>query len=421
MQFARKAAIVSLLAFAACVTGGASNLSPRTPVVDRWLSRAQQSYRGADFDDAREAALAALKLAPHDPQVRVLNAQLALARLDFSEAIGFTEGIETVEAQGIRGRAYWYAGDLEAAADDLENMLRDPAVKDPWAREVAKLARRGTGRHPFSMTGDVVAAVDMPRAGPAILVPVELDGENILALVATSNTEVMLDSNSRRESSWVSLRFGGAIEVHDVPALTQDLAPISRQFGAPIKALLGVNLLRHLHVTFDRRGDQFVVRRADATPPPSGSRVPLWYVRGGAMLMPVNVNGREDGRSLFFVDTSSFFPLGLEEATWRKAGVDPATLKDDPVAANAKTGVVPDVKIGGFDLPRIPALMGGPIAGLDAKLGIDVDGVVGAGVLSLFRVTLTEGGRTMWLEPDPTLETSIAPESAAAAAPKGAK
>src|SRR5690606_19725670 len=99
--------------------------------------------------------------------------------------------------------------------------------KDPWARDVAKLARRGHGRHPFSIDG-VVAAVEMPGGGgPALVVPCELDGERILALVATNFGEMMIDSSTRKEPAWVNLRFGERFEVKDVPALTHDLSGIS--------------------------------------------------------------------------------------------------------------------------------------------------------------------------------------------------
>src|ERR1019366_7035925 len=195
----------------------------------------------------------------------------ALSRLDFATALRLTEGMQTTEASSIRGRSHWYAGDIEQAADDLEAMLQDPTVKDPWARDVSGLARRGQGRHPFAMEGGLITSVDMPHAGPALVVPCELEGESILALVATAVGEVVVDSATRHEPAWVNLRFGDRVEVKDVPALTQDLSGISRQLGSPIKALLGVNLLRHIHVTFDRSGDQFVVRKADPAPPTDAS------------------------------------------------------------------------------------------------------------------------------------------------------
>ena len=152
-------------------------------------------------------------------------------------------------------------------------MLLDPKVRDPWARDVATLAPRGSGRHPFQLEGGIVVRVDMPRArrrhplGAAIVVPCELDGERIFALVATGSSEVFIDSQlaSRPRLGELPFSTSSALEVKDVPALVQDLAPIARQLGVPIKALIGVNFLRHAHVTFDRRGRP--VRRPRRTIP----------------------------------------------------------------------------------------------------------------------------------------------------------
>ena len=208
-----------------------------------WTAR-RASYQSGDFEDARDAAAHALAAAPSDAEAREISARIALVRLDFPEVIRDTEGLDSSDARGLRGRAFWFSGDLEHAADELEAQLTDPQVKDPWAREVAGLARRGAGRHPFEMEGGIVASVEMPRAidrvplDAANVVPCELDGERILALVATGSSELLLDSNSRREPAWVSPRFD-RIEVKDVPALVQDSSPIARQIGVPIKALIG--------------------------------------------------------------------------------------------------------------------------------------------------------------------------------------
>jgi hypothetical protein len=375
----------------------------RAPLADKWLARAHASYKSGDFDDANVAGKSALQAAPNDPEIRLLGARIALSRLDFATALRLTEGMQTTEANSIRGRSHWYAGDIEQAADDLEAMLQDPTVKDPWARDVSGLARRGQGRHPFAMEGGLITSVDMPHAGPALVVPCELEGESILALVATAVGEVVVDSATRHEPAWVNLRFGDRVEVKDVPALTQDLSGISRQLGAPIKALLGVNLLRHIHVTFDRRGDQFVVRKADPAPPPDASRVPLWYVRGGGMLVRAGVGTTDDSFTALLVDTSALFPVALDDAMWKRAGIDVETLHPEQGTPNIRSGTLPSFKIGAFDLPKVPAVEGAPLADVQANVDVNLGGIVGAGLLYLFRVTIADEGRFMWLEPDPTM------------------
>lgn len=418
-----------VLVAASCGPPAESLVPVRPALAEQWYSRAKVAYKSGDFEDAHDAVNHAIQVAPKDPELKALGARVALTRLDFGEALKLTEGLRldgaaATDVHGIRGRAFWYNGDIDQAADELEAMLADPNVKDPWAREIAKLARRGSGRHPFMMEGGYIAPIEMPRGidrvplGPAHVVPIELEGDPILALVATGVSEMTIDSNARKEPAWVNLRFGGRIEVKDVPALTQDLAPISRQLGVPIKALLGVNLLRHLHVTFDRRGDQFIVRRSDPTPPPEGSRVPLWYLRGGGMTMHGLFTTTADGpETPLLVDSSRFLMLALQDDTWKKAGVDPKTLTPLVDAPNIRRGPVPNFKLGGFDLSRMPAMQGLEMGEFQQTLDVDVGGVVGAELLAFFRVTFADEGRFIWIEADPTLLAPPAVRGAPAGGP----
>ena len=389
----------------ACGDGPEAAVPTRNALADKWLVRAKQSYRGGDLDDACQAIDGAMKAAPKDIETRLVGARIALAKLDYNEAIGLTENIPGSDAKGVRGRAFWYAGDIERAADELDDMMRDPNVKDPWARDVSKLARRGQGRHPFAIEGGVVAAVEMPpELSPALVVPCELDGENILALVATNFGELMIDSASRKEPAWVNLRFDRRVEIKDVPALTHDLTNVSRQLGAPIKALLGVNVLRHMHVTFDRRASQFVVRKTDPPAPPEASRLPLFYARGGAMMMRGSVSAKEDGTTLFFVDSSAFYPLALDDNYLKRSGANLASFTAQPGApANWKMGYLPHFKLGTVELPQVPAMQGPNIGEYKQTFDVDLGGIVGAGLLAAFRVTFGEDGRWLWLELDETL------------------
>jgi hypothetical protein len=413
--------VASCVAVAACGSSLANQASVRAPLATQWFERAKTSYRAADFDDARDAARHAVGDAPNDAEIRELSARIALVRLDFAEALRLTEGLDSPEAHGIRGRAFWFTGDLEHAADELEAMLTDPKIKDSWARDVAGLSRRGAGRHPFEMEGGLVAEVDMPRAldrvplGAANVVPCELDGERILALVATGTSEVLLDTNSRHEAAWVNLRFD-RLEVKDVPALVQDLSAVTRQLGVPIKALIGAQLLRHAHATVDRRGDQFVVRQQEAPAPPDASRVPLYYLRGGGMVLRATVTARDDAPIPLLVDSSRPFPLFLQDAAWQKAGVDVRTLEAVPDAPGVKHGMVPMFRVGGFDLAKMPAIAGGDFSEMANAVDVDLAGVVGADLLAFFRITFADEGRFMWLEPDPTL---LGPASQPGTAPSG--
>jgi len=191
--------------------------------------------------------------------------------------------------------------------------------------------------------------------------------------------------------------------VKDVPAMVQDLSGVSRQMNVPVKALLGVNLLRHLNVTFDYIGGQFIVRAFPPPIPPSATRVPISYVKGGGMIMRSSFSTDKSAPSAaLLLDTSMAFPLALDADGWKKAGTSIASLKPFLPDPKLKQGLVPLLRLGAYDIPEIPALYGTPIADIERGVEVDLDGVVGSGLLAAFRVTLTDGGRAMWLEDMPS-------------------
>ena len=99
------------------------------------------------------------------------------------------------------------------------------------------------------------------------------------------------------------------------------------------------------------------------------------------------------------VDTTLTYPMALDLAGWKKAGVAPATLTLVPNSSSLRHGVVPSLRLGAYDVPHIPGLEGEvAVKEREQGLGIELDGLVGSGLLATFRVTLIDGGRAMWLE-----------------------
>jgi hypothetical protein len=86
---------------------------------------------------------------------------------------------------------------------------------------------------------------------------------------------------------------------------------------------------------------------------------------------------------------------------------------------------VPLLRLGAFDIPQVPAVFGTPIAEVEKGVEVDIDGIVGSGLLAYFRVTLTEEGRAMWLEDVPQSSPTAAPAPSSSspppATPKGDK
>lgn len=414
-------------------SGAPSGEANWPPIVKKWYDRADASFRQGDVDDATLAIDNAIRADAQRPEVKLLAAKVALSRLEFDRAIQLTEGMTSPAALSIRGRAFWYADRVTEAADVLERLVADPEVRDPWAVDIAKLARRGTGRKPFTMSGGLVAVSEMPRLGRSLLVPIELDGEPALAMVATGVPETVVDATAGADPKWISLKFADAIEVKDVPAIAKDLSGYSRQLNAPVKVLLGVNLLRRLRPTVDFLGGQFVVRSYEPPPPPAATTVGVHYIRGGGMLIRSSFGDPKAGKiGSLLIDTTMDLPLALDEGGWKKAGKDIKTLTPLQGSKTLTQGVVDMMAFGSLEVPGVPAVAGVPIADIEKPIDLDLDGVIGSGLVLLFRVTLADQGRTMWLEPMPVLppepaepnpaapasEAPVAPDTKAAA-PQG--
>lgn len=403
------------------LTLGCSAAAPQQaawpPLSKKWYDRAAESFHQGDIDDASLAVDNALRVEEKRPEIRILAAKVALAKLDFDRVIQLTEGERTSESDALRGRALWYSDRMTEAAEVLERLLTDPEVRDPWAVEVAKLARRSNGRTPFAMSGGLVAVSEMPRLGRSLLVPIELDGEPALAMIATGVPETVVDAPTGSEPKWVSLRFGEKILVKDVPALTKDLSGYSRQLNAPVKVLLGVNLLRRLRPTFDFMGGQFVVRNYEPPPPPVATTLGVSYVRGGAMLLRGNFGTDKAAKpGSLLVDTTMDLALVLDEDGWKKTGKNLAELQPLPGSKTLTVGILEQLSLGSLEIPGVPAVRGVAIADIEKPLGLNLDGLIGSGMFVPFRITLADQGRSLWVEPMPMIEEEPAPPAPAPAA-----
>lgn len=385
------------IAIVACTAPRATTgVAQPPPTPPESYDRAKKSLAVGDIYAAREAVQKAMVTAPDSQDVKLLAARVRLARLDYGEVTPLLSGIETTEARGLRGRAHWYAGELDAAADDLERLQLDPAANDEWAASIARLARSGAGRTPFAMSGAMTAVLPFVLfpGWTHLVVPIEIDGEKALAMVASGNSEVVIDRSTRAEPSWVSMRFGD-LEVHDVPVLVEDLSGTSRALGAPIKALIGTNLLRRLNVTVDWQGQGLTVRTTEAPLPGKAMRVSLAYPLGGAMVVQVTVKGGSPTVFPMLLDTMVPLPVALDEVGWKAAGIDVASLQQAP-RSSYRMARLAMVSVGAFEVTDVPGFYSS-FTDARAATGMDVHGAIGSGMLAALRTTFTEGGRAMWI------------------------
>lgn len=392
--------------------------TPCTEDGRKWTKRAAGEYKAGDLGEANDSVQNALKFCGDEAESHLVAGRIALARLDFPAAIKALDGVEGSEASSLRARAFWYSDDLEGTAEELSNALEDPDFKDPWAKPVRELAgAQGAGRHPFKIKEGASRLVEikMPRdLGYALMVPIEIDGQPTMALAVTGVPELVLDSKARTGPGWVSVKFASttgdkSLEMRDVPALVQDLTPYTSNQTVPIGALIGVNLLRRLHVTFDRRADQFIIRSEEPPHPPPTLFTPVEvaYVRGGGMVVRGTMRQEFEVTSGLWINTGDPWTLALPDPTWKQIGVDPKALG---TYAGTQHGKITDVHVGVLDLGPVESVAG--IADVDTKLGqldIDTVGAMGVGFLTALRVTIADGGRTLWLETDPDTSAVLAP------------
>jgi hypothetical protein len=402
-------------------TGATKKGGPRSDKATQWMKRASDELSALDLTEAKDSVDKALNGAPGDPDVSMLAARIHLARLDFKAAAKVLEGLEGSEAASLRARAYWYSDDLPKASENIVHALEDPAFKDPWAKPIRELAgTQGTGRKPFTLKDSSARLVEMrmPRdLGSIMMVPCEIDGQASVAILDTGVPEVILDQKARSSPGWVSFKFTSfdgsrSMEFRDVPAFVNDLSPFTKSQQIPIGAVIGMNFLRRMHITFDRLADQLVLRREDPALPPIFTRVPTAYHKGGGMLVRATISDAFDISGALHVDTGTEYPLAFPDPIWKKIGVNTAALQPN----NGKTmSRLKKITIGGLDLGPADAMASG-VTGLDESLGkfegIEVLGKVGMGFLAGMRVTIGDNGRALWLETDQNTPLVLAPPTA---------
>lgn len=403
-------------------TGGTKKGGPRSDKASQWMKRAGEELAALDLNEAKDSVDKAAAGAPGDPEIMILAARIHLARLDFKAAAKALEGIETSEAASLRARAYWYSDDLPKASENIVHALEDPAFKDPWAKPIRDLAgTQGTGRKPFTLKDSSARLVEMrmPRdLGSILMIPCEIDGQTTVAILDTGVPEVILDQKARSSPGWVSFKFTSfdgqrSMEFRDVPAFVQDLSPFTKGQQIPVGAVIGMNFLRRMHITFDRLADQLVLRKEDPALPPVFTRVPAFYYNGGGMLVRATVSKDFDLSGGLWVNTGTEYPLAFPDPIWKKIGVDVKAL---PSVEGKAMSRLRKITIGGLDLGPADAMAG--VGSLDVALGkfqgVDTIGQLGMGFLAGMRVTIGDNGRSMWLETDQNTPLVLAPPTAGA-------
>ena len=126
-------------------------------------------------------------------------------------------------------------------------------------------------------------------------------------------------------------------------------------------------------------------------------------------MVRASVTPKEENDALLFVDSASFYPRALDDGLLKKTGADTGTWKPQPGAPAAwRRGSLPYCKLGNMDLSQFPAVQGASFSDYKNSFDVDMTGVAGAGLLSIFRVTFANDGKFLWLELDPAMSAATA-------------
>ncbi|MBK7396528.1 MAG: hypothetical protein IPJ34_09570 [Myxococcales bacterium] len=197
-----------------------------------------------------------------------------------------------------------------------------------------------------------------------------------------------------------------SMEFRDVPALVEDLSGYSQQ-QVPIGALIGANFLRRLHATFDRGADQLVLRRDDPPNPPTLTRLPVAWVRGGGMVVRATIKKEFELSGGLGSTAARRGASRSPSPPGRFVGVDVSKMQ---TYNDTKYERLTNIKLGALDLgPAVGVSGATAIEDKLKQLDVTTIGALGMTFLGAMRVSLVENGRTMWIETDQDTSGILAP------------
>lgn len=205
-----------------------------------------------------------------------------------------------------------------------------------------------------------------------------------------------------RLSHTVHLDLGlPGLAVAGVRAAALDLAAVSSATGRDFQLLIGRDVLRQVIVEADFAGGRARLLDRQAYSPPRDAMVIPLGGGGGAPTAPVRIDGAPPLDLL--VDTGASGAVALSEPAARTAGL---------LAPGRAVSRAHSVSLGGLSLDRVVRARSVSVGPLHAT-GIDVQiyarnahapapsGLLGAGLLSQFRIALDLSGQRLYLVPPP--------------------
>ncbi|MFC3067918.1 retroviral-like aspartic protease family protein [Phenylobacterium soli] len=190
----------------------------------------------------------------------------------------------------------------------------------------------------------------------------------------------------------------GGMQVQGVRAATLDLVTLSGAIRRPFAMLIGRDVLRALTADIDWPGRRIRFVKPGAFQPPAGASVARARSQGGALMVPIAVEGRSPIEVM--VDTGATAAVALAEKTAQALGL----LNGRPVTTGRS------VSLGGLSEDRVVRAAEVVFAGrrlTDVEVQIFTPavqgplpaGLLGVGILRQYRAAMDLEAGVLWLAP----------------------
>ena len=379
-----------------------------SPPAPTWSERAQTAFHEGNLERAHLAAEYALQMNANDARAKEIDARVALAHRDPTEALRALHDATTPLLLRLRARAHFLHNDFAAAAADLEAASTDTPVPE-WATVMLNISRAMGTRTAYEITHPSTPAETivpwLTQEGAAIpTVDIVIDGVHGKAVFA--NTAFTLVSSELHRSVIEKLQIG-AREMRNVPCFTDDLRGVRRGLGlsTDLIAILSFEVLLRMHATLDGPHHTLIMR--DHIPEPADDSLILPFVAFNGTLPCVRAKADATHEGWFLVDPMGTIAVGLSAHAVELLAPDPASIQH-PEGLPASMGLITldAFTVGGSAIAGVPAMTGVTLESFSQSSGTTIDGIIGSIFLQQLPVTFdADTSQIILSAPDATAES----------------
>ena len=314
------------------------------PDPDALTEEAADAWAALDAERAARLGLRAVE-AGGGTTAREIAARAALALGRHDAVMRALEGATSPHLLLLRARAQIAERDFAGAALTLEHV---GAEEDPWVEAVLPAIRAASEVEPYAVSGGP-AEVELEEL-PLPVIRVRVGAIETLALLGSSAQLVVLDPSVRATAGVIEELALGEARLGGVPHTVRSLEAVRTSLGAPIGAVLGLDVLAALRARID--GPNGRVRFGGAGGA-EGTPAPMLTPTGSFLAVEGAVG---DVPVWWTVDTAALFPLALVPGADEALGLADATW--EPAGGGPEMTTVDALRIGSMQVEGIPVVRG---------------------------------------------------------------